>query len=189
MTRDIFGRYDIDFRIIECNASHLDELLSLAKQTFIEAFEKVSDPDNFKLYVANTFTPSVLAEEFANSEARFFLIRTGEGENVGYIKLRWDRGKEFFPYHRSIELQRIYVLEKFWHQGYGKELLWFAENYASRHDFHWIYLVVWFENTAAIEFYERHYWEKFATKDFQFGNEIHHDVVMKKNIGPSSIFG
>ena len=60
MGADFFGRYDIRFDIIKCDAAHLDELLVLAKQTFIEAFEKVSDPENFKLYVANTFTPSVL---------------------------------------------------------------------------------------------------------------------------------
>ena len=175
--------------IIKCDAAHLDELLILAKQTFIEAFEKVSDPENFKLYVANTFTPSVLAEELAHSETSFYLMRTGEGENVGYIKLRWDRGKEFFPHRRSIELQRIYVLEKFWHQGYGKELLRFAENYAAQENYHYIYLVVWFENAAAIKFYERNNWVQFAKKDFQFGNEIHHDVVMKKNIGFTSIWG
>ena len=189
MPADFFGRYDIRFDIIKCDASHLDELLALAKQTFIEAFEKVSDPENFKLYVADNFTPSVLAEELAHPETSFYLMRTRENENVGYIKLRWDRGKVFFPHHRSIELQRIYVLEKFWHQGYGKELLRFAEDHASRADYHWIYLVVWCENADAIKFYERNYWKQFAKKDFQFGNEIHHDVVMKKNIGFTSIFG
>ena len=99
----------LDYEIIECNARHADELLALAKQTFIEAFEKVSDPANFKLYVEQTFTPSVIAEELAHKESIFFIIRTAENENAGYIKLRWDRGKEFFPNEESIELQRIYV--------------------------------------------------------------------------------
>lgn len=178
-------RYDI----IPCAASHADELLVLAKQSFIEAFEKTSDPDNFKLYVAQTFTPSVVAEELAHPETVFFMVRNEEKENVGYIKLRWDRGAVFFPNERSIELQRIYVLEKYWHQGYGKVLLDYAEHYASHQSYTWLYLIVWFKNETAIKFYERNYWVKFGTKDFKFGNEIHHDIVMKKNIGFSSIFG
>lgn len=184
--RDDYLRYDI----VKCNATHLDELLTLAKQTFIDAFEKVSDPDNFKLYVAQTFTPSVLAEELAHPESIFFIIRNAENENVGYIKMRWDRGKEFFPHDESVELQRIYVLEKYWHKGYGKALMEYAEHYASKRDhIKWIYLVVWFKNESAIKFYENRYWKQCGTKDFQFGNEIHHDVVMRKNIGFSSIFG
>jgi diamine N-acetyltransferase len=184
------NKYDLlDYEIIQCNMGHLDELLILAKQSFIEAFEKASDPENFKLYVAQTFTPEVLAEELAHPESAFFMLRNGEKENVGYIKLRWDRGAEFFPDCISTELQRIYVLEKYWHQGYGKVLLDCAERFASRRDTKYIYLVVWFQNESAIKFYERHYWKQFATKDFKFGNEIHHDVVMRKNLGFSSIFG
>ena len=40
----------------------------------------------------------------------------------------------------------------------------------------------WSENHGAIRFYEREGWEKFAQKDFQFGNEIHVDPVFKKRI-------
>ncbi len=184
--REDFLCYDL----IECNASHADELLVLAKQTFIDAFEKVSDPDNFKLYVEQTFTPSVIAEELAHKESIFFIIRTEDNENVGYVKLRWDRGKELFPNDESVELQRIYVLEKFWHKGYGTALMECAERYASHRDrIKWIYLVVWHENKSAIKFYEQRYFKQCGTKDFPFGNEIHHDVVMRKNIGFSSIFG
>jgi diamine N-acetyltransferase len=179
----------LEYTIVKCDASHRDELLALAKESFIQAFEKSSDPDNFKLYVAQAFTPSVLAEELAHPQTVFFMLQTPEKENVGYLKMRWDRGSEIFPHEKSIELQRIYVLEKFWHQGYGKVLLDYAESYASNAAYTWIYLVVWFQNDTAIRFYERNYWKQFAKKDFQFGNEIHHDIVMKKNIGFSSIFG
>jgi diamine N-acetyltransferase len=185
-----FGQEDyLEYDVIQCDASHRDELLVLAKQSFIEAFEKSSDPENFKLYVAQAFDPAVVAEELAHPETIFFIARNAAKENVGYIKMRWDRGSEFFPNEKSIELQRIYVLEKYWYKGYGKALLDYAEHYASQGGYTWIYLVVWFQNNVAIRFYERHYWKQFAKKDFKFGNEIHHDIVMKKNIGFSSIFG
>ena len=178
----------LKYDIVPCDISHLNELLVLAKQSFIDAFEKSSDPENFKLYVAQTFTPSVVAEELVHSETAFFMLRNEEKENVGYIKLRWDRGAEFFPNDKNVELQRIYVLEKYWYKGYGKVLLDCAEQFASERDCKWIYLVVWFQNDVAIRFYERHEWQQFATKDFKFGNEIHHDIVMRKNLGLPSIF-
>jgi diamine N-acetyltransferase len=169
-------------RIVLCNAGHRDELLVVAKRSFIEAFEQSSDPENFKLYVAQAFDPSVVAEELAHSESVFFMFKNAENENVGYIKMRWDRSTEFFATEKSLELQRIYVLEKYWYQGYGKILLDYAEHYAAQGDYSWIYLVVWFQNDVAIRFYERHKWQTFAKKDFKFGNEIHHDIVMKKRI-------
>ena len=181
---------NLHYEIIECNASHAEELLTLAKQTFIDAFEKVSNPDNFNLYVTQTFTPSVMAEELAHKESIFFIVRTEEKENVGYIKLRWDRGKELFAHEENVELQRVYVLEKFWHKGYGSALMDCAERFASHRDgVKWIYLVVWHQNKSAIKFYEQRDWKQCGTKDFQFGNEIHHDVVMRKNIGSSAAFG
>ncbi len=179
-----FKKYELlEYNILKCDASHRDELLAIAKQSFIEAFEKSSNPENFKLYVAQAFDPSVVAEELAHPETVFFILRNAEKENVGYIKMRWDRGAEFFQNEQSIELQRIYVLEKYWYQGYGKVLLDYAETYATHNNYSWIYLVVWFQNDVAIRFYERNDWQQFAKKDFQFGNEIHHDIVMKKQIG------
>jgi diamine N-acetyltransferase len=179
-----FNKLDtLNYNILRCDLSHLDELLLLAKQSFIDAFEKTSDPENFKLYVTQTFTPSVLAEELAHPETVFFMLRNEKKENVGYVKLRWDRGAEFFPNEKSIELQRIYVLEKYWYKGFGKILLDCAQDFAVQGHYPWIYLVVWFQNDVAIRFYERHNWAQFAKKDFKFGNEIHHDIVMRKDIG------
>jgi diamine N-acetyltransferase len=169
-------------KIIQCNLRHTDELLQISKQTFYDAFEKPSNPDNFKAYVTKAFTPSVVEAELKNPDSVFYFFKNNAEETIGYVKLRWDRSEEFFPTERALELQRIYLLEKFWNKGYGKTLLNFCEDYGKKHGFLWIWLCVWLENDGAIRFYEREGWEKFGRKDFPFGNEIHNDFVLRKKL-------
>ncbi len=166
--------------IIRCNETHLDEYQFVARQSFIDAFEKVSEPESFKQYVETAFLLDVLRGDLLDTQTAIYFLKTRDGDTAGYVKLRWDRSEEFFPNDRAIELQRIYLLEPYWGKGFGKILLDFCEKYAHKHDFAWIWLVVWSENYGAIRFYEREGWEKFALKDFQFGNEIHHDPVLRK---------
>lgn len=169
-------------KIIHCTENHLDELIQVAKQSFIDAFEKQTDPDSFQDYVSKTFEPTAVLAELTHPQSIFFFLQTDDGETAGYLKLRWDRSEEFFPTEKAIELQRIYLLEKFWNKGFGKILLDFSESYSREQGFEWIYLIVWFQNHGAIKFYEREGWTIFGNKDFQFGNEIHHDFALKKKV-------
>ena len=52
--------------IIRCNETHLGEYEQVARQSFIDAFEKVSEPESFKLYVASAFLPEVLRGDLLN---------------------------------------------------------------------------------------------------------------------------
>ncbi len=168
--------------IKKCTQKDLTELIQIAKQSFIEAFEKVSNPDSFKTYVETAFQPEILRGELRDKQSVFYFLINDDNETVGYAKMRWDRSDEFFPTDKAIELQRIYFLEKHWNKGYGKVLLEFCENYGRKNGFVWIWLVVWLENHGAIRFYEREGWEKFGRKSFQFGNEIHNDFVLRKRL-------
>ena len=94
-------------KIVKCSENQLNELILVAKQSFIEAFEKNSDPDNFKVYVNKAFTNEAVLEELRNTESIFYFLQTAEGENIGYVKLRWDRSDEFFKTERALELQRV----------------------------------------------------------------------------------
>lgn len=169
-------------KIIQCTESHLEELIFVAKQSFIDAFEKQTEPSNFQAYMSKAFTTEGVLEELQHPESVFFFLQTDEGETTGYVKLRWDRSEEFFPTEKAIELQRIYLLEAHWNKGLGKTLLDFTESYGREKGFAWIYLIVWFQNHGAIKFYEREGWSIFANKDFPFGNEIHHDFVLRKKL-------
>jgi diamine N-acetyltransferase len=169
-------------KIIRCTESNLQELIEVAKQSFFDAFEKSSDPSNFKEYVRKAFEPAAVLEELQNPQSIFYFLKTDNNETVGYVKLRWDRSEEFFPTEKALELQRIYLLQQHWNKGYGKILLDFSETYGRENSFEWIYLIVWHQNYGAIKFYEREGWAIFGSKNFQFGNEIHHDHALRKSL-------
>ncbi len=168
--------------ILRCTENHINELIAVTKQSFYDAFEKTTDPTNFKEYVKKAFDPTAVLEELQHTESVFYFLQTDDNRTVGYVKLRWDRSEEFFPKEKALELQRIYLLEPHWNKGYGKILLDFSETYARKNGFEWIYLIVWFQNYGAIKFYEREGWHIFGSKDFQFGNEIHHDHALRKSL-------
>ena len=67
---------------------------------------------------------------------------------IGYCKLRWDRTTEGFKniqfieerkYEGSLELERIYFLQKNTGKGYGSQFLKFIENYATQNKYHSIW--------------------------------------------------
>ncbi len=168
--------------IFPIDETYLTELVWLSRQTFSDAFEAQTDPENYAIYVDNNLNEEVLRGELQSNTTQFFWARDAQGATVGYLKLRWDRSADFFGEIPALELQRIYLLGKYWNKSYGKILLEFAKNWAKQQQFQWIWLIVWFKNEGAIRFYEREGWEIFGRKDFQFGNEIHHDYVFRIKI-------
>jgi RimJ/RimL family protein N-acetyltransferase len=81
-----------------------------------------------------------------------------------------------------LELQRIYFLEKYWNQGLGQQALKYIENLAHEKQFKSIVLLAYTENHAARRFYFREGYRDIGHADFQFGEEVHRDFVMCKNV-------
>jgi diamine N-acetyltransferase len=165
------------------DAQYLHQLLAVSRQTFYDAFEKPSDPDNFKRYVAKAFLPEVLLAEMNDPMNAFFLVKiAATNETCGYIKLRWDRGENLFgdTAPETLEIQRIYLLQAFWRKGLGKTMLRFCEDFARKMGKNCVWLVVWEKNDDGVRFYEREGYEKFDRVNFPFGDEIHFDFAMRR---------
>ena len=169
----------MSFTLIPCDNNHWETLAAVGKQTFRDAFEEQTDAENFNLYLSTAFEKEVLLEEINDPKQFFWLVETPEGQVMGYIKLRSDRGEEYYPEGvKALEIQRIYLLKEFWNKGYGADLLGFCLQFAKKEGFSDVFLVVWYKNTAAQRFYLRHGFEEIGRKNFQFGNIIHNDPVL-----------
>jgi diamine N-acetyltransferase len=166
-------------KITQATPQDWETLMYLSKETFFDAFQKESNPEDFAIYTAKAFLPEVIQSELAETSCTFFLATLND-VHCGYLKIRWDRSEQFYPTEPALEIQRIYFKKDYWNQGHGKTLLLFAENYAITHQFKWLWLCVWFKNLNGIRFYEREGYHKFARMNFPFGNSIHHDHVMSK---------
>ncbi len=162
----------------KCELKDLRELLEIAKRTFIDAFEKDNNPDDFKIYLASAFSEKQLKKEILNPNSHFYFAFL-DGVLVGYFKLNeGDAQNEQFK-ETTIELERIYVLDTFQKQGVGKKLLFEVIRIASNKNASFLWLGVWEENEAAIRFYERYGFEKFSEHSYFIGTDKQQDWLLK----------
>jgi ribosomal protein S18 acetylase RimI-like enzyme len=157
-----------------------DFIIELGRRTFVETYGEFTDPGNVELYVNESFTDKVIAEELSTPHARFYIAYL-EGMPVGFCKLRNNRQPKAIE-GRTLEVQRIYVLKEF--QGYhvGKALMEKVKQIAREERYKVIWLQVWQKNEKAIRFYQNAGFVVYDTTGFQFGKEIQQDYLMRYDL-------
>jgi ribosomal protein S18 acetylase RimI-like enzyme len=143
--------------------SDIDELLSLSRETFYDAFEHLNNKDDFVAYTSIAFTYDKLLSEVENPHSQFYFALIDD-EKVGYIKLNYSSAQTEFKDEGAMEIERIYVLASQQGKKIGNQLLDFAINKAKDEKLHYIWLGVWEHNLAAQRFYERNGFKAFKVK-------------------------
>jgi len=112
-----------NLRLIHADASHASVLAKLALDTFCESFEKVNNPQDFWAYVNEAFHVSKIEEEISEPSSLYILAYVNN-ELAGYARVRQSNEVDnHFPEKKTVELQRIYALQKFIGKGIGKALM------------------------------------------------------------------
>lgn len=139
----------ITFR--KCTEEDLDALVKLSIETFVAAFEKDNDPDDFEAYIQKAFDPQKLASELSDGDTYFYFVEE-DGDLVGYFKLNIGQAQTDVHDLDSVEIERIYVVES--HQGKSIGTLMLQEIIllAKKMQKGYIWLGVWEHNTKAIRF-------------------------------------
>jgi len=164
-----------------CDIKDLPILVEISINTFVSAFEKLNNPEDFKSYMDIAFSKEQLKKELLNKNASFYFVYNDK-ELVGYFKLNQKEAQTEFFGNISIEIERIYVLDKFQGQQIGKKMLLHIFEIAKKEKASFIWLGVWEKNTAAIRFYERYGFEKFDTHPFYIGNDKQTDLLMRLDL-------
>ncbi|SHI51968.1 GNAT family N-acetyltransferase [Pseudozobellia thermophila] len=162
----------------KCTDADLDTLAFVSRKTFVDAFEALNDPEDFKQYVDKAFSKAQLASELANSHSFFFLAYK-DNELVGYLKLNESMAQTDVRDGKSMELERIYVLRAFQGQKIGEWLIDEVKGMARERHKDFLWLGVWEKNTQAIKFYERQGFSKFGTHPYFIGNDEQTDWLMR----------
>jgi len=168
-------------KFIKCELADLDELLAIAKRTFIQAFEQDNNPDDFKTYIDETFEKSNFKQQLLNPESEFYFAFYNN-DLVGYFKLNVEKAQTDIKSEDAIELERIYVKEEFQRQQIGKHMLQEATRLAFQKNKKYIWLGVWENNTDAIHFYEKHGFTKFDTHPYFIGKDEQTDWLMRYDL-------
>ena len=165
--------------IQKAQPSDVEELLSLSRKTFYDAFEHLNNKDDFEAYTAIAFTSQKLLGELENPHSQFYFAIIDD-EKVGYMKLNYSSAQTELQDENSVEVERIYVLANQQGKKIGNQLLDYAIDKAKIEGKHSIWLGVWEHNQAAQRFYERNGFKAFGSHKFWVGKDEQTDILMRK---------
>lgn len=165
----------------KCGLKDLKALRFIAEKTFVDAYEKNNNPDDFKSYIDSAFESYQMRAELENSNSQFYFIYF-EHKLAGYFKLNENSAQSEDYGIQSLELSRLYILIEFQGQAIGKMTLSKVIELAIGKDKSWLWLSVWQKNEAAVRFYERHGFKKFDTQIFYVGKDAQIDWLMRLDL-------
>ena len=154
------------------------ELLEFARSHFIGTYAHLNTPENMERYLLEKFTSEPFAKEFSHPESIFFLVQA-EDRIAGYVKLNYGTAQTEPDQPNSCEIERIYVHQDLKGQGIGKQLFQTAVSHAHARGADYVWLGVWEKNDKAITFYERIGMKPFGTHNFQLGDDLQTDLLMR----------
>lgn len=159
----------------------LDELLRIARSTFIAAFRHLNDPAVFDHYLDENMSREALRKQLQDPDSRFFLFESG-GEHVGYTKLNTGATQTEDLDETHMEVERIYLAPSHQGKGLGRMMMEHAISLAKSEGFKTLWLGVWQHKLDSIAFYKRMGFEKFGEHDFRMGDELQTDDLMKLSL-------
>ena len=174
----------MELSLHRCEINDLEQLGTIARETFIASFAHLNDPEDFKHYMSTAFSDKNLRGELLNPDSAFYLVRIGRSV-VGYFKLNFDTAQTEFQDEKSCEMERIYVTSKYQGLGIGEWMINQAKAIATGLEKTNMWLGVWEENLSAIQFYEKHGFTKFGTHPYYIGSDKQMDWLMRLDLVPS----
>ncbi len=155
------------------------ELLSeLATESFYQTYSSFNTPENMRLHVEIYFNKTQMEKELKEENNPVFIALVNE-EMAGYIRLRTTENVEELKNKKHIEIERIYVLQKFQQLKIGWKLISKAIETSVQQGFEILWLGVWKENLKAINFYKKVGFEIFGEHLFMLGDDAQTDHLMK----------
>lgn len=167
--------------IKKCTLEDSHQLQEISYETFNETFKDQNSPENMKAYLESAFNLNQLEKELSNNSSEFFFVYF-ENEVAGYLKINTNDAQSEEMGVESLEIERIYIKNKFQKHGLGKYLLNQAIEMAMQRQKKNIWLGVWEKNENAIAFYQKMGFVQTGAHSFTMGDEEQKDFIMTKNL-------
>lgn len=166
--------------LLKCTPEQAVPLAAIARKTFVDAFEKDNDPEDFKTYMDGAFCKESLLKELENPNVSYYLVYLHQ-DLAGYFKVNENDAQTDIKDKTALELERIYVLREFQGKKLGEWMLQQVEHLARERGKAYLWLGVWEKNTGAIRFYEKQGFTKFGTHPYYIGKDRQIDWLMRLN--------
>ncbi|MCL7745627.1 GNAT family N-acetyltransferase [Halalkalibacter alkaliphilus] len=168
-------------KIKKCNLEELQILQEISIETFNETFKGQNSPENMKAYLEKAFHSKQLENELSNLFSQFFFVYFNK-EVAGYLKVNTNDAQSEDMGGESLEIERIYIKNKFQKHGLGKYLLDKAMKMAVERNKKKVWLGVWEKNENAIAFYKKMGFVQTGAHSFYMGDEEQVDFIMTKTL-------
>jgi ribosomal protein S18 acetylase RimI-like enzyme len=159
----------------------LAALQKISRNTFAETFAEGNSEENLANYLAEGFSAEKLSAELENKNSQFYFAIQAD-EVIGYLKVNLGDAQTEKQDPEALEIERIYVLQKYQGKQVGTLLYKQALAIAKARKSPYIWLGVWEENPGAMRFYEKNGFVEFGEHIFQLGDDAQRDVLMKKTL-------
>ncbi|OMP66278.1 GNAT family N-acetyltransferase [Domibacillus epiphyticus] len=167
--------------IKKCTLENSRKLQEISYETFNETFKHQNSPENMNAYLERAFNLKQLEKELSNPSSKFFFIYFNN-EVAGYLKVNTNNAQSEEMSGESLEIERIYIKNKFQKHGLGKYLFNKAMEMAMESNKKKIWLGVWEKNENAIAFYKKMGFVQTGAHSFYMGDEEQIDFIMTKTL-------
>ncbi|SDI30085.1 GNAT family N-acetyltransferase [Alteribacillus bidgolensis] len=167
--------------IKKCTLEDLRKLQEISYETFNETFKHQNSPENMNAYLERAFNLKQLEKELSNISSQFFFVYFNN-EVAGYLKVNTNDAQSEDMGDKSLEMERIYIKNKFQKHGLGKYLLNKAMEIAMERNKKKIWLGVWGKNENALAFYKKMGFVQTGAHSFFMGDEEQVDFIMTKTL-------
>ncbi|MEF3306863.1 GNAT family N-acetyltransferase [Paenibacillus sp. GYB003] len=168
-------------KIQKCSREDLRILQEISIETFNDTFKDQNSPETMKAYLERAFNSKQLEKELSNLFSEFFFIYFNE-ELAGYLKVNSNEAQSENMGDASLEIERIYIRNKFQRKGLGAYLLNKAMEIAKSQNKTMIWLGVWEKNENAIDFYKKMGFVQTGAHSFYMGDEEQIDYILTKTL-------
>lgn len=169
------------FTIKPVSLDQLDALQRISVNTFVASYGHLNKPDNLQLHLDRNLNLEQLSAEVLHPDMMFFFGFVHD-QLAAYSKLNVGQGQTEDYGPDFLEIERIYVLEHYHGNGYGRLLIEHAISQARALNKSSVWLGVWQKNPKAIAFYKHLGFKKTGTHTFTVGGDPQTDWVMQYNL-------
>ena len=174
----------MDINIRKADKKDAKLISALGVTTFYEAYFETDEPADIASYIAKTYNPKQIKSELADEASTFFITEI-DGKAVGFAKLRENSVPECLEGENTIELHRIYLVERVWRKGIGRMLIEKCLEEARVNGYDSLWLGTWEQNIRAQRFYENLGFTKAGEYQYLYEDLPATNFVYKKDLKSS----
>ncbi len=156
-------------------------LCNLARQTFLDAFGKMNEPEDNQAFIDEHFTPEKIRASL-QTPGVVFLLAFNNQQPAGYAKLSNHEVPTVLQKASPLKMEKLYFLKPFTGRGFGEKLYRYCAEWAAQHGYSHIWLIVWDRNMPAIRFYDKLGFTPFGQDVQIVGSDVQIAIMMQRKI-------